>query len=325
MTKAVEKETDFVPEGMLPDEIEALQEGATDDAAGTTAADADFEAASAADAEAAKTAEAAAKTDEGKADDAAKVDEAKADDAKADEPAKADAADGADAKVVEESVRTTMPKFEAPADAEKQLADIAAKRDALAEQFDNGEINAKTLFAEQAALAKQERTIETAVERANFSAEMTTQAWFQNTVPGFLATHDHYKSNPTLHGMLNAEVVRLQNEAIEKGGDQFDPGILAKADESIRAALSGIGVKTPAAAAKAEPAKDAAKDGKAKIEVEAKPETPPSLRNLPADDITGTDSKWAALDRLADTDAVAYEDAFGRLPAADRDRYLARQ
>ena len=148
-------------------------------------------------------------------------------------------------------------------------------------------------------------------------------------MPDFLDANAHYKTNETLHSMLNAEVIRRQNAAIKAGGDQFDPSILVEADKAIKASLAAMGVKPAAPAAKTaeQLAADAAagKDsGKSKLTVQPKAEIPPSLRNLPAEDHTATESKWAGLDRLAEADPVAFEDAMARLPEADRDAFLAR-
>ncbi|MPZ36671.1 MAG: hypothetical protein GEU95_01190 [Rhizobiales bacterium] len=325
--------------GLTEDERAALEEGEAEDAA-TAKAEGD---ATAFDFNEAK----GAVKDDAKADDKAdakpepaadaKADDKKADDkpaeAKGDDAAKTDAANaddgaekgdgkGADAKTDTKpdtearAPRQAVPAWTAPADAEAQLTQLATERDQLAERFDNGEITAKELLSKQAEIASRERKIERDRDRAEMASEMATAVWTQTTVPTFLDAHPHYRNNQTLNGMLDAEVRRLQVAAMEAGKDQLDPSILIDADANIAAALAPFGVKPKvAASAAADAGKTAAPAGK--------PEIPPTLGTLPATEITGTgDGKYASLDRLAEANPIAFEDALAKLPEAEREAYL---
>lgn len=342
------KADDFVVEGLTEDEQKALDEGQAEDAADVVAntnpdvAEATGEGAKAAADKAAADAKA---TDEKAAADKAAADKAAADKATADAKAKADAdaaaaADPAKAKAdadakaaadkaaadklaadakVASTARNAIPDWQAPADAAAKLAEINKARDALADKFDAGELTARELLQQQRALDSQERQIERAQDRAEMAVEFTQANWLKTTVPQFLDAHAHYRDNPTLHGMLDTEVRRLQVAASEAGKDPLDPSILVEADKAIKTSLGALGVAAPAADAKTEtkPAGD-------KQPAAAKPAIPPTLGSVPAADISGTDSKYSAIDRLADSDPVAFEDAVGRLSETERDAYLSR-
>jgi len=86
--------------------------------------------------------------------------------------------------------------------------------------------------------------------------------------------------------------------------------ILAKAHENLAAAFN--------LAKPEQPKPDANKPAG------PKPDLPPSIHNVPAadaNDVTG--GKYAALDRLASTNPIAYEEALMKLPEEERNSYLA--
>jgi len=302
--------------GLTADERAAMAEEAAETAAAAAPAGKDDdETAAKPDADGKPAADAAAAGDD-KAAKPADADPAKAD-AGAAEPDKAAAGDKPDADPAETSARQAVPNWQAPADAKAKLEEIDAQRDKLAEQFDAGEITAKELFAQQRTLDRQSREIERAIERAEDAHDMSVSVWTQTTVPTFLDANTHYRDNQTLNGMLDAEVRRLQVEASKAGKDPLSPSILKAADEAIRASLGAFGV--PAAKpAGDKPAgdKQAAADPKP-----GKPEIPPTLGQVPASEISGTDSKFASLDRL---DPIDLEVAMAKMSDADREAFLAR-
>lgn len=311
------KAEDFIVDGLTADEIAALKEGQADDAADAgadagaagAAGDVDATAKAAADKEAADKA-AADKTasDKAAADAAAKATaDATAQPAKDKPAAEAAAKPETTAPAAQPS---TVPNWQAPKDAEAKLTAINTARDALAEKFDAGELSAKDLLTQQRNLDRQERDIERLQDRASMAKEMTQATWLQRDVPAFLDANPRYRDNTMFNTLLDTEVRRLQVEAGEKGGNPLDPAILVQADANIKASLG----EQPAGA-KPAPAKPA---------LGAKLPLPPTLANVPAADITDTDSKWAALDRLSENDSAAYEDAYAKLSPADRDTYLAR-
>lgn len=255
--------------------------------------------------------------DDGEQDDESSKDEGKAGDkagaADATAAAPTDAGEGA-AGADPQPARQAVPDWKAPEDGEARLAEIAQQREDLAEQFDNGEITAREFQAAQRKLEDAQRQIERANDRAEMAAEMVQAVWVKTTVPGFLEAHAVYRDNETLMSMLDSEVRRQQVAAIEAGNDPFDPAILAKADTAIMTALRKV---NPGAAPEPQPGTGTP------TATAARPIIPPTLGGLPVAEISGTgDGRYASLDRLADTNPIAFEDALARLPESERAAYL---
>jgi hypothetical protein len=325
--------------GLTEEERAALDEGAAEDAAhAKTEADAtafDFNEAKATVKDDAKAEPAADAKADGKDDTPLEPkDDAKDADAAKAAPAKVEDGDATKAETKAHgearAPRQAVPAWTAPADADAQLTQLATERDALADRFDNGEITAKELLAKQAEIGAKERRIERDRDRAEMASEMATAVWTQTTVPTFLDAHTHYRDNPTLHSMLDTEVRRLQVAAMEAGKDQLDPSILIDADKEIRKALGAMGVQVPTADTKVEgdkPADGEKPNGKAKsAAAEGKLQIPPTLGSLPATDIMDTgDGRYASLDRLAQANPIAFEEALAKLPDAEREAYLRAQ
>lgn len=201
---------------------------------------------------------------------------------------------------------------EAPTDAQSKLDDIATKKEELIAQFDDGDITAKEYQQQLDALSKQEREIERAVDKAQLASEMEQQRqkneWF-STVNQFIRSNPVYdpQKNPRLYRALDQEVrdLAVTPEAANWSGDQ----ILAKAHENLTEAF---GIAKPKAA---EPAKKQAVP---------KPDLPPNLAKVPAAEGSDTSGgKYAALDRLASSNPIAYEEALMKLSESDRNAYLA--
>jgi hypothetical protein len=200
---------------------------------------------------------------------------------------------------------------EPPADADDKLKEISTKKEELITQFDDGDITAKEYQQQLDALSKQEREIERALERATLAAEMEQQRlkneWL-TTVNAFIDANPVYKDNQRLYRALDQEVRDVANS--EEGKTLTGAKILAKAHENLAAAFN---------LAKPEPQKDVKPDAKP-----PKADLPPSIHNVPAadaNDVTG--GKYAALDRLAQTNPLAYEEALMKLPEEERNSYLA--
>lgn len=198
---------------------------------------------------------------------------------------------------------------EAPADAETKLTDIAAQKDALITQFDDGEITAKEYQQKLDALAKQEREVELAIHKAQLAAEMEQQRLkneWTTTVTNFIDSNPIYKDNSRLYRALDQEVRDVANS--ETGKTMTGAQILAQAHKNLAEAFGFAqpATKTPAKAPKAE--------------------LPPSLHGVPAADANDVQGgKYAALDRLATTNPLGYEEALMKLSDSERDAYLASQ
>lgn len=194
---------------------------------------------------------------------------------------------------------------EAPQDADARLTEIQTKKDELINQFDDGDITAKEYQQQLDALAKQQRDIEFAVNKAEMAAEMEKQRKYNEwvgTVNGFLNENKVYRENPRLYRALDQEVkdVSATPEAANWDGNQ----ILAQAHKNL---VEAFGLK-PAA----------------KPESREKPNIPPTLGKIPAAENNEMGSnRFAALDRLSSTNPIAYEEALAKMPESERDAYLA--
>jgi hypothetical protein len=254
--------------------------------------------------------------DETSIDDGADSDADAGDDADAGETVAAAADDTvqAAADAAEPAAATSSPILvvDAPADADAKLKDIATAKDALISQFDDGDITAKEYQQQLDALAKQEREIERAVERSALAAEMEQQRLkneWAATVNAFIEINDVYNptTNPRMYRALDQEVrdVAGSTEAKTMTGAQ----ILAKAHENLAQAF-GFEAKKEAPAGK--------------VRRVPKPDLPPSLDKVPAaETLDVTSGKYGALDRLASTNPLAYEEALMKMSDRERDEYLA--
>ena len=229
----------------------------------------------------------------------------------------ADAA-AAEAKTEEAAEATTDAQQTAPilvaqpvADAEARLTELATKKDALLTQFDDGDITAKDYQKQLDELSKQERKIEFEVHEAQLAAKLEQQR-LQNdwnaTCNAFIENHAVYKDNPRLYKALDAEVRELaaKPDTANWSGAKF----LEEAHKNLKTAF---GFNEP----------DAATTKPADSQRQQR-ELPPNLAKVPAANLEDTNGgRFAVLDRLANSDPIAYEEALNKLSATERDAYLA--
>lgn len=239
------------------------------------------------------------------------------DDTGADDAAAAEAAGAVDDENKSEPVELVpapILEAEAPADVAARLDEIKTKKEELAEQFDNGDLTGREYQSQLDALNKDERAIEQSIFKAQLAAEISeTQArnaWIATT-KSFLDAHPEYTSSPSLYSALNHFVKEIAKD--EANNAMTGHEILAEAHRIVKEELGGGVAKTPAPADK----KPAAEDKRSEI--------PTTLAKLPAAEIDDTSgNRFAALDRLADSDPLAYEAQLARMSPADRDAYLAQ-
>lgn len=158
-------------------------------------------------------------------------------------------------------------------------------------------------------LDKQERDLERVQDKATNIADQernASKAEWDKQCSDFLDEHKIYREDNALMQTLNSYVITIAKSEPKLTG----PQILAKAHGIV----SGAPAEKPAPA----------KDGKKPPVVVKKPDLPPNLSTIPAAESTDTDGdgRWAALDRLRDTDYDAYEAKIGSMSEADRDAYL---
>ncbi len=192
-------------------------------------------------------------------------------------------------------------------DAEGRLNAIAAEKETLLTQFDDGDLTAREYQKKLDELSRQERQIEFDIREAQLAAKMESQRaqndWVA-TCNSFLESNPVYKDNIRLYRALDAEVKELAQkpESANWSGAKF----LAEAHKNLAEAFN-------LPAANAAPNKQRRTDN-----------LPPNLAKVPAADVNDTDGgRFAVLDRLASTDPIAYEEALAKMPEAERNAYMA--
>lgn len=204
---------------------------------------------------------------------------------------------------------------EAPADADAQLKEIADKKDYLVEQFDNGDITAKEYQTQLDALSKQEREIELKLHEARIAQKLAEQQrvnqWLNQVNEFTTRDYPEYSKSKFLWIALDTAVKDVGSDPAN--AELSGAEILRKAHERVVADLGDAVFKSRAAKAEGRPLKG------------SKATPPPTLAKVPAaehNDVEG--GKYAVLDRLAETDPLAFEERLMKMSDAERDAYLAR-
>ena len=201
-----------------------------------------------------------------------------------------------------------------------KLKSVSEQKDALADQFDDGDLTAKeyrqklkALDDQEWDLRKQELNIESQRNSIESDKERLTSVWFETTVPNFLKEHTMYANGGTAAATLDAEVKRLQANA-PSFASSLQTDILLQAHQNI---MKEFGIQ------------DTKKPNPDKKQEKPKRELPPSLASMPAADVPDTDNDdggaGSALDHLMDTDPLKWEKALAKMPEAERERYLQRR
>lgn len=206
---------------------------------------------------------------------------------------------------------------EAPADADAKLTEIGQKKSALSDQFENGDITAKEYQTGLDTLNKEERGIERAVEKAQIAAEMRQQQetnnWLTQVQDFISAKQPEYSTSTVRYMALDAFVRQLGSDPAN--ANMAGAQILAEAHKRV---IEDLGEAKPA---KGQP--QAKAEGQPLKGSQAKP--PKTLGKVPASDHNDmNDGKYAALDRLMDTDPIAFEEKLAGMSPTERDDYLAR-
>lgn len=234
---------------------------------------------------------------------------ADADDAKqAADAAKADANDAGITAAETGTQSAPILIAPAPEDAEAKLTEIANQKEALLNQFDDGDITAREYQKKLDELSKQERNIELDLREAQLAAKLETQRaqndWIA-TCNAFVESNPVYKDNQRLYRALDQEVRDLANkpETANWSGQKF----LEEAHKELAKAFN-----LPAATSNVKTPKRPTDN------------LPPNLAKVPAADTQDMDGgQYAVLDRLANSDPLAYEEALAKMPQAQRDAYMA--
>ena len=221
--------------------------------------------------------------------------------------------DGKQVEPVQPDARQYTPtiRAELPEDFKEQIDKIGTEKADLRKKYNEGDIDFDEYEQQRDALDEQRRQLEQQQFKASIAQEMREDRWLNHDVAGFMADHPEYKPGSALYAMLDSEVRNLQAIAESEGKEPLDPAILRAAHASIREQLAkDLGLPVGQQARKGTPP--------------ASRDVPPTLGNLPAAEAESTDGgRWASLDRLAETDPVAFEERLEAMSDADRDAYLA--
>lgn len=208
-------------------------------------------------------------------------------------------------------------RAQAPDNAAEVMAQLAAEEEALAQKFDDGDITAREYRDGIKKLSAQEDEIRLKQFKAEIADDMKQQAevnaWHKEVQDFMTTTAAHItKSNAAMVAFddvvkkvtSDPANLKLSNRA------QLDKAYKLFMDD-VNAAF-GVQQQKPAET----PAKAAAPKQQRNI--------PPTLAKVPAAEPESFEnSEFAALDRLAATDPVAYEAAVAKMPEAKRAQYEA--
>lgn len=203
-----------------------------------------------------------------------------------------------------------------------RLGEIGEKRAAITEQGDEGELTFKEMEEQRAALDKEARALEAKQIRDEErqkayedQVEAIADASWNKACATFFSEQgvDPAKLTPEVGEPFNDIVLAVTGGPL--GAGETEAAQLAMALKIFEAKHPGKwpGKPTPAPAEKAKPVPEAAERL-----------LPPTLGGLPATENDGIgDNRFAALDRLMETDPIRYENAVKAMSKTDREAYLA--
>jgi hypothetical protein len=202
------------------------------------------------------------------------------------------------------------PDFDAEA-TERRLREIEQEHAALLAQAENGEVETHDFTEKTRALALEAGKLEAKAEMARDYAEREAAMW-QVDCETFLNANPDVKANEARLVSFDAVVRRVTADEANRSLSNT-----AQLDKALTIWREEIGLPAPAPQPSEKPA---AKKSAPKKEL------PPTLGGVPAaapEDVEG--GRFAALDVILETKGdLAFEQAFGKLSAADQEAYLAR-
>ena len=233
------------------------------------------------------------------------------------EAAKPDDKPDAEAATEEQAAEIAPPlRAHPPEDAAAKLAAIGTDEEALSTRFDEGDITAKEFRDGLNALAERREEIRWNQRKAELAGEMTKQAQdnaWESDVREFFA-------GPAAHiAKSRAALIAFDEHVKAVTGDAANAKLSNRAqlDKALKSFQADIGE-----AFSVKP--QAAQEGRQEAPPRKAREVPPTLGRVPAAELESTDGgKYAALDRLATSNPEAYERAFLKLSASEREEYAA--
>lgn len=211
-----------------------------------------------------------------------------------------------------------------PADIEAQRTAIDEKEEALDAQFEDGDITSKEYKAEVKKLNQQRSDLDWSARKGELSKEIEHNQIMSNwygTVNVFTAEHPELLRNKTLQDAFDSIVMRTTADAMTAGKSISQIG-MKELNDAYAVWCDEIGY-TPAN--KPEPkleTKPVKEDKAAPAKTKPPREVPPTLSKVPAADTTDiTNTRFATLDRLAETDPIKYQAMIDGMSDAERDLY----
>lgn len=234
-------------------------------------------------------------------------------DAGADSNTQGDGKDGESEGKLDDPIKPTpLFKAELPADIEAKRTALDTQEDDLVKKFDEGDITfaeynkeLRSLNRERADLDRAELKAELAQEAQQSQVEQTWQV----TANAFVAEHPLISKNETMWSSFDAVVRRVTAETMQKGEQ---PG-RRDLEKAYKQWTEDLGI---AETAQKQEQKPQPKQKKQNV-------VPPNLGKVPAATANDTDDgKFAHLDRLAESDPLAFEAALAKMSEAQRDEYM---
>lgn len=204
---------------------------------------------------------------------------------------------------------TPLFKAELPADIEAKRTALDTQEDDLVKKFDEGDITFAEYNKELRSLNRERADLDRAELKAELAKEaqqsQVEQTW-QTTANTFVSEHPLISKNETTWSSFDAIVRRVTADTMQKG-EQPSRRDLEKAYKQW---TEDLGIS------------DA---GTQKLQPKQKKQNvvPPNLGKVPAATANDTDDgKFAHLDRLAESDPLAFEAALAKMSDAQRDEYM---
>jgi len=204
---------------------------------------------------------------------------------------------------------TPLFKAELPADIEAKRTALDTQEDDLVKKFDEGDITFAEYNKELRSLNRERADLDRAELKAELAQEaqqsQVEQTW-QTTANTFVAEHPLISKNETTWSSFDAIVRRVTAETMQKGEQ---PG-RRDLEKAYKQWTEDLGIS------------DA---GTQKLQPKQKKQNvvPPNLGKAPAATANDTDDgKFAHLDRLAESDPLAFEAALAKMSDAQRDEYM---
>lgn len=202
-------------------------------------------------------------------------------------------------------------------DSEARTQELESRLDALAEQFDNGDITTKEFLSQQREINRDLSKLEMQAFRTELSNETTQasqqQVWDAN-VASFLNDNPELSSSNLRLQAYDFELRKVTGDEANEGKSDLELLKLARDNWA-----SGLGIELKPAAEAAPAAAAAAKPAKSATDRPAQP----SLANAPAAASASVDDgRFATLDRLMAADPIAFESELAKLSPAAQDEYL---